>query len=167
MLQFQKCCNTISHPISYGHRTVPQQINSINPLPPFIKTIPTLTIALPKPVVSMFNYKQWQQPPISLVESVKASRAVYRRLGDSGLIVSNPILGGMHIGDPGWGAWVLDENKSIALLKAAYDRGINTVRIPYNDVCVANLLWVFVVGHSQYILQWRVRKNHRQSTTSP
>ncbi|RYO44996.1 hypothetical protein AA0116_g13503 [Alternaria tenuissima] len=66
------------------------------------------------------------QPPNSLIKSIKASRAAYRRLGNSGLLVSNPILGGMHIGDPRWYDWVLDEKDSIALLKAAYDRGINT-----------------------------------------
>ncbi|CAA9959671.1 hypothetical protein PTMSG1_03086 [Pyrenophora teres f. maculata] len=75
----------------------------------------------------MINYTKWIQPPASLVKSVEASRAVYRRLGNSGLMVSNPILGGMHIGNPAWSDWVLDEKDSIALLKAAYDRGINTV----------------------------------------
>nr|Q75ZG2.1 RecName: Full=Aldo-keto reductase AMT2; AltName: Full=AM-toxin biosynthesis protein 2 [Alternaria alternata]BAC84994.1 aldo-keto reductase [Alternaria alternata]BAI44761.1 aldo-keto reductase [Alternaria alternata]BAI44803.1 aldo-keto reductase [Alternaria alternata]BES52855.1 aldo-keto reductase [Alternaria alternata] len=74
----------------------------------------------------MLNYKKWTQPPNSLIKSIKASRAAYRRLGNSGLLVSNPILGGMHIGDPRWYDWVLDEKDSIALLKAAYDRGINT-----------------------------------------
>lgn len=76
----------------------------------------------------MLNYKRWKYPPKSLVQSVSASRAVYRRLGNSGLIVSNPILGGMHFGDPQWADWVLDEHKSVGILKAAYDRGINTVR---------------------------------------
>nr|Q75ZG3.1 RecName: Full=Aldo-keto reductase AFTS1; AltName: Full=AF-toxin biosynthesis protein S1 [Alternaria alternata]BAC84993.1 aldo-keto reductase [Alternaria alternata] len=72
------------------------------------------------------NYEKWRHPPVSLVESVKASRAVYKRLGNSGLVVSNPILGGMHIGNPKWNDWVLDEKESIALLKAAYERGVNT-----------------------------------------
>lgn len=28
-------------------------------------------------------------------------------------------------GDPNWQSWVLDEEKSLPILKAAYDRGIN------------------------------------------
>ncbi|KAK1914086.1 ammonium transporter Amt2 [Pyrenophora teres f. teres] len=74
----------------------------------------------------MLTYKRWKDPPISLVKSVCRSQAMYRRLGNSGLLVSNPILGGLHFGDPKWYDWVLDEEESIALLKAAYDRGINT-----------------------------------------
>ncbi|KAL7771404.1 hypothetical protein CFE70_001347 [Pyrenophora teres f. teres 0-1] len=73
------------------------------------------------------NFEKWRKPPLSLVDSVEASRAVYRRLGNSGLIISSPILGGMHIGNPKWNDWVLGEEDGNALLKAAYDRGINTL----------------------------------------
>jgi aryl-alcohol dehydrogenase-like predicted oxidoreductase len=62
----------------------------------------------------------------SLEESVKASKAEYRQLGKSGLRVSVPILGAMSFGDPAWHSWVLDEEASLPLLKAAYDRGLNT-----------------------------------------
>ncbi|EJD51024.1 putative aldo-keto reductase [Auricularia subglabra TFB-10046 SS5] len=50
----------------------------------------------------------------------------YQRLGDSGLKVSKIILGCMSYGSPNWMDWVLDEEKSLPLLKAAYDAGINT-----------------------------------------
>jgi len=50
----------------------------------------------------------------------------YRRLGSSGLRVSVPILGCMSLGSSKWGKWVLDEEPSIELLKAAYDRGVTT-----------------------------------------
>ncbi len=53
-------------------------------------------------------------------------KATYRQLGKSGLRVSNPILGAMSIGDSRWQSWVMDEDASLPLLKAAYDRGINT-----------------------------------------
>jgi len=59
-------------------------------------------------------------------KSVAASKAEYVRLGNSGLRVSIPIFGAMSIGSPEWGPWVLDEEKSLPLLKAAYDRGLNT-----------------------------------------
>lgn len=62
----------------------------------------------------------------ALDESVKASKAQYRQLGKSGLRVSVPILGAMSFGDPGWQDWILDEKASLPLLKAAYDRGLNT-----------------------------------------
>ncbi|KAJ3785737.1 Aldo/keto reductase [Lentinula aff. detonsa] len=51
----------------------------------------------------------------------------YRRLGTSGLRVSVPILGTMGMGDLEWNNWVLPEDKSIALLKAAWDAGITTL----------------------------------------
>ena len=50
-------------------------------------------------------------------------KATYRRLGTSGLRVSNPILGAMSIGDSRWAPWVVNEEESLPLLKAAYDRG--------------------------------------------
>lgn len=55
----------------------------------------------------------------------------YRRLGNSGLRVSVPIFGAMSLGSSKWGgraesSWVLDEDKAVELLKAAWDRGITT-----------------------------------------
>ncbi|KAJ5507355.1 Aldo/keto reductase [Penicillium freii] len=77
--------------------------------------------------------KQWAskaskflEVPETLRTSVKASRAEYRQLGTSGLRVSNPIFGGLQVGSSQWFPWVLDEDKAKPLLKAAYDRGINT-----------------------------------------
>jgi aryl-alcohol dehydrogenase-like predicted oxidoreductase len=53
-------------------------------------------------------------------------KAIYRRLGTSGLRISVPILGAMSLGDPRWQPWVLPEESALPLLKAAYDRGITT-----------------------------------------
>ncbi len=64
--------------------------------------------------------------PKSLAESVANRRAEYKRLGKSGLRVSVLILGVMSIGDSDWMDWVLGESEALPLLKAAYDRGINT-----------------------------------------
>jgi len=50
----------------------------------------------------------------------------YRRLGNSGLRVSVPILGAMSFGSSVWAPWVIDEDKALPLLKAAWDKGINT-----------------------------------------
>jgi aryl-alcohol dehydrogenase-like predicted oxidoreductase len=61
-----------------------------------------------------------------LKESVESSKAQYVQLGKSGLRVSVPILGAMSIGTPEWAPWVLDEEKSLPLLKAAWDKGLNT-----------------------------------------
>jgi len=54
------------------------------------------------------------------------SKAEYRRLGKSGLKVSVPILGAMSIGSEKWQPWVIGEEESLPLLKAAYDRGLTT-----------------------------------------
>ncbi|KAG2152536.1 NADP-dependent oxidoreductase domain-containing protein [Suillus bovinus] len=55
------------------------------------------------------------------------SKAQYRPLGKSGLFVSVPILGAMSFGSPKWAPWVLDEEPSIEIMKAAWDLGINTI----------------------------------------
>ncbi|OLL22213.1 Versiconal hemiacetal acetate reductase [Neolecta irregularis DAH-3] len=48
----------------------------------------------------------------------------YTTLGNSGLRVSRIILGCMSHGSDKWADWVLNEDKSLPLLKAAYDKGI-------------------------------------------
>ncbi|KAJ7285736.1 aryl-alcohol dehydrogenase [Mycena rebaudengoi] len=50
----------------------------------------------------------------------------YVRLGESGLKVSQIILGCMSYGSPEWQAWVLPEEQGLEHIKAAYDAGINT-----------------------------------------
>ncbi|KAG0125625.1 NADP-dependent oxidoreductase domain-containing protein [Tuber indicum] len=50
----------------------------------------------------------------------------YRRVGNSGLKVSVPILGTMGFGNKLWQPWCVDEGASLQVLKAAYDLGINT-----------------------------------------
>jgi len=47
-------------------------------------------------------------------------------LGSSGLRVSVPVLGAMSYGSPLWAPWILGEEQSLPILKAAWDRGINT-----------------------------------------
>ncbi|OHF03275.1 aldo-keto reductase [Colletotrichum orchidophilum] len=64
--------------------------------------------------------------PASLQKSLDATKVEYVNLGASGLRVSVPILGGMSLGSSEWAPWVLDEEASLEILKAAYDRGINT-----------------------------------------
>ncbi|KZT09739.1 Aldo/keto reductase [Laetiporus sulphureus 93-53] len=56
-----------------------------------------------------------------------APQVEYRQLGRSGLRVSVPILGGMAFGSSQWLPWVIDEDKGLPLLKAAWDCGINTI----------------------------------------
>ncbi|KAA1466935.1 aryl-alcohol dehydrogenase [Dentipellis sp. KUC8613] len=50
----------------------------------------------------------------------------YVRLGNSGLKVSRLVLGCGAYGTPQWQPWVLDEEESIKIIKAAYDVGIQT-----------------------------------------
>ncbi|KAG2140411.1 NADP-dependent oxidoreductase domain-containing protein [Suillus cothurnatus] len=55
------------------------------------------------------------------------SKVQYRSLGKSGLKVSVPILGAGSFGTSKWASWVLDEEPSIEIMKAAWDLGINTI----------------------------------------
>ncbi|KZV98831.1 Aldo/keto reductase [Exidia glandulosa HHB12029] len=52
---------------------------------------------------------------------------VYRQLGKSGLRVSLPIIGAMSFGHKDWAPWVIEEEQSIEVLKAAWDRGVTTI----------------------------------------
>jgi aryl-alcohol dehydrogenase-like predicted oxidoreductase len=51
----------------------------------------------------------------------------YRQLGKSGLRVSVPIIGAMSYGSSEWLDWVLNADKALPILKAAWDLGINTI----------------------------------------
>ncbi|KAF4215935.1 hypothetical protein CNMCM5878_007666 [Aspergillus fumigatiaffinis] len=64
--------------------------------------------------------------PARLKQSVENSKCEYRRLGNSGLRVSVPIFGCMSFGDPKSMPWTISEEQALPLLKAAYDRGLNT-----------------------------------------
>jgi len=72
----------------------------------------------------------------------EGKKVSYVRLGNSGLKVSQIILGCMSYGSPEWEKWVLPEEESIKHIKAAYDAGINTFD-------TAN---VYSNGHSEIIL---------------
>lgn len=63
----------------------------------------------------------------SLQKSLDETKVEYFRLGSSGLRVSFPILGAMALGAPHpLVPWIIDEESSLEILKAAYDHGINT-----------------------------------------
>ncbi|KAJ6512582.1 Aldo/keto reductase [Mycena sanguinolenta] len=53
-------------------------------------------------------------------------RMKYVRLGNSGLKVSQIILGCMSYGSKEWGPWVLEEEEAIKHIKFAYEAGIQT-----------------------------------------
>ncbi|KAJ4303901.1 hypothetical protein N0V88_001501 [Collariella sp. IMI 366227] len=61
-----------------------------------------------------------------LKASIESSKCEYRRLGNSGLKVSVPIFGCMSFGDSKNLDWAIEEDEALPLLKAAYDRGLNT-----------------------------------------
>ncbi|KAL1895509.1 hypothetical protein Sste5346_005318 [Sporothrix stenoceras] len=64
--------------------------------------------------------------PPGVAKSLEDTKVDYVRVGDSGLRVSVPIVGCMSIGNPEWADWVVGPEKALPLLKAAYDRGVNT-----------------------------------------
>ena len=64
--------------------------------------------------------------PASVQKSLESSKVEYVKLGTSGLRVSRPILGAMTFGFSPFVKWIMDEEPSLEILKAAYDCGINT-----------------------------------------
>ncbi|KAK2467733.1 hypothetical protein APHAL10511_000028 [Amanita phalloides] len=80
---------------------------------------------------SMFHYnshllRQSRTNTAIMSTSLEKKGMPYVRLGTSGLKVSKIILGCMTYGTPEWEKWVLPEEESLKLIKAAYDSGINT-----------------------------------------
>lgn len=78
--------------------------------------------------------------PRCLAESITRSKAEYRRLGNSGLRVSNPILGGLTLGSSCWLPWVLGEDKVfiryftlLVILKCLYSLFAGP---GYSEVCL-------------------------------
>lgn len=63
-------------------------------------------------------------PPIQA--SLDSTKVSYAKLGSSGLNVSVPILGCMSFGSKAWLPWMIEEEEALPILKASYDRGINT-----------------------------------------
>ncbi|KAF2459005.1 NADP-dependent oxidoreductase domain-containing protein [Lineolata rhizophorae] len=59
-------------------------------------------------------------------KSIAETKAKYVRLGKSGLRISVPILGAMSLGAKNWAQWTEEEGVALPLLKAAFDRGLNT-----------------------------------------
>ena len=64
--------------------------------------------------------------PASIQEMIDTTKVEYVKLGSSGLRVSVPILGTMTLGSSKWIPYALEEEESLEILKAAYDRGVNT-----------------------------------------
>ena len=61
--------------------------------------------------MSKYSLGNFTKVPQALKDSIRSSRADFRQLGKSGLRISNPILGGMHIGNSSWVPWVLEEDQ--------------------------------------------------------
>ena len=80
-----------------------------------------------------------------------APNAEYKQLGKSGLRVSVPILGAMSFGDSRWQPWVINEDKALPLLKAAYDKGLNTVRPTSQLKTCESADRLAIVGYGQHL----------------
>ena len=110
-------------------------------------------VEMPLQPAPKLNSQTLREMPRSLHQSINATKVEYRKLGNSGLRISNPILGCMHFGSSKWFDWVLDETESIAVLKEAYDRGINTVSL-YSAYAEIPKVWLTrkIVGHCKRLL---------------
>lgn len=61
-----------------------------------------------------------------LKKGLEETKVEYVNLGKSGLKVSVPILGCMSYGHKDWLPWVLSDSQADNILRAAFERGINT-----------------------------------------
>ncbi|KAK7753416.1 hypothetical protein SLS62_004707 [Diatrype stigma] len=88
----------------------------------------------------------------------------YVRLGKSGLKISKVILGCMTFGSSQWegSPWVLEEEESFKVIKAAYDMGINTwdTADTYSngksEVVVGNALKKFNIPRSKVVIMTKI-----------
>ena len=92
----------------------------------FLFLFVAFTISLFPPSVPKTTSKMSSAESDPVYKSIEETKAEYKRLGTSGLRVSVPILGAMSFGDKDWQPWVIEEAEAFELLKAAYDRGLNT-----------------------------------------
>jgi hypothetical protein len=123
------------------------------------------TLEKPSLQDAKLNSQTLREMPASLRHSINKTKVEYRNLGNSGLRISNPILGCMHFGSSKWLDWVLDEAEAVALLKEAYDRGINTVSL-FRSVCATSRqVWLIckTVGYGKRLFQRRVGVRHQTS----
>ena len=61
-----------------------------------------------------------------VLRSINETKVEYKQLGKSGLRISVPVFGAMSFGSKKWQPWVIEEDEALPLLKAAYDKGLNT-----------------------------------------
>lgn len=105
-----------------------------------------------------------------LAASIENTKATYKQLGKSGLLVSVPILGAMSFGRSSWGKWVLDEDE-VAILSFSSNTSLRD-----GDMLSQHLFkpgsahpqgsirrWRQHLGHSKQLLERRIRNSHRQS----
>lgn len=96
--------------------------------------------------------------PESIQKSVEDTKVEYVRVGSSGLRVSTPILGAMSLGSKQWMPWVLDEDESLEILKAAFDRGLNTWDTAnaysngLSEECIGKALQKFAIPREKVVI---------------
>lgn len=99
-----------------------------------------------------------EEMPPSLKESLSHSKCEYKRLGNTGLKVSMPIMGAMSFGSSKWMPWVLDEEAALPLIKAAYDRGLNTwdtanvYSAGYSEICIGKAMKKYEIPRHKVII---------------
>nr|POE53638.1 aldo-keto reductase dtxs3 [Quercus suber] len=92
---------------------------------------------------------KFSRVPISLSNSVQNTNAQYRKLGSSGLRVSNPILGGLSFGSSKYAEWVLDEEKVNSCTEHM---------LPEDWFKLEMELMQCLVGYNKHIFEWRIRE---------
>ncbi|KAK7952005.1 Versiconal hemiacetal acetate reductase [Apiospora aurea] len=82
----------------------------------------------------------------------------YTHLGSSGLKASKIILGCMTFGSSTWegSPWVLDEEESLQVIKAAYNHGINTYSNGRSEVIVGKALKKFNIPRSKVVIMTKI-----------
>ena len=96
--------------------------------------------------------------PQHLQTSLAHSRCEYKRLGNTGLKVSVPVMGCMSFGNSKWMPWVLDEEQALPLIKAAYDRGLNTwdtanvYSAGHSEVCIGKALKKYKIPRHKVLI---------------
>ncbi|KAL0950287.1 hypothetical protein HGRIS_010266 [Hohenbuehelia grisea] len=89
-------------------------------------------------------------------------KATYRQLGKSGLRISNPVLGGMSFGSSKWLNWIVDEEQGLAILKKAWDLGINTVDTAnaysngQSETVIANFISKYDIPRERMVIATKV-----------
>ncbi|KAI0338455.1 Aldo/keto reductase [Trametopsis cervina] len=104
-----------------------------------------------------------------------STHTTYKYVGKSGLRVSLPVIGAMSYGDKVWAPWMIAQDQALPILKAAFDRGVNTINTGNiysnggSERIIGNFMKQYSIPREQLVISTKARfivaHNHPEVVT--